>query len=85
MNKQYISEAFDMLNRRNLNESNGYEGWDFVEQVAQEEIGSGDYENKAEFVSSVIKFLRGSIDDLDKDDIKEIRTYLKQLWDEYYE
>ena len=82
MNKQYISEAFDMLNRRNLNESTGYEGWDFVEQVAQEEIGSGDYKNKADFVSSTIDFLKGSIEDLDKDDIKEIRTYLKQLWDE---
>ena len=95
MNKQYISEAFDQLNqmqkksRKRLTEANGniirngYDGWDFVEQVAQEEISSGDYENKAEFISSVINFLKGSIDDLDKDDIKEIRTYLKQVWDQW--
>ena len=94
LNAQNISEASDQLNqisksRRRLTEAegnmirNGYDGWDFVAQVAQEEISSGDYENKAEFVSSITNFLEDSIDDLDKDDINDIRIYLKQVWDQW--
>ena len=98
MNRQYISEAFEQLNQMQNNKAttkkvikeasnnsirNSYDGWDFVEQVAQEEISFGDYENKAEFVSSVTNFLKDSIEDLDKDDIKDIRIYLKQVWDQW--